>query len=424
MKIIKIPAKTKDYSSRQISSKLFEFLLEREFKILDHVSFWNSLYIFAVLGISILYSCFFLLIPQHNTIENPEYWYELPLIVSFVLGPYSVLAYVQECYISFGLRSFLTVRTATNLFLALSLGFSVPYCFTYLIWTVSLGFNHPVPFVVFCGYPMQVLFSLILWFEFPYELRNDKEFRKRLKMYMLTNIWVIVIHLQYAGFSTLFTSLPTELQWLLAIIIPISRKMNSHLYEKLAVQYAGKGNRMAMIRNSISIGIDYSLFIAIILSSASDITLLIFLGIEFLLNFRLCIKTLQMHRKIKTNILGNQYLKNQINNNLQNLVINEMIEVIVPLAYFSTFYLSYVGPNSTILGGVRNSYWNYEKVENLEKILTVGIEMFFIDFSSLIICGAILHKFSRINLFQEFCKVIKQCWTIMTILVSGALVLV
>ena len=419
---VKVSAKNNIPTSSQTRSELFEFLLEKEFKILDEVSYLNGLYIFAVMIISIIYSCFLLLIPQHDAIKNPNYWYETGLIIPSVLSVYYVLSILQECNIYFGIKSMLTVRTAINLTLSVFIGFTVPYCLCYIIWTIFLEFNYPIPFVVFCGYPMAILIYTILWFEFPYDLRKNNIFRKRLQMYIFSLVWVVVIHFQYSGLSAIFAALPLNLQWIMAIILPILRYINLQVYQKLVEKYAGRDNKMAMIRNNISIAIDYSMFIAVMLSSATNITLFIILGFESLLNIYLCFKILRLHRKIRTDCLGNESWKEEIKNNIHSLVLGETIEVLAPLTYFGTFLIAYMGPNSTILGGIGNSYWDYEKVEDLGKILIVGAEMFFLDFASFLFCGMILYKFCRINLFQEFCKIIRQCWTIMTILISGKLV--
>lgn len=424
MKTVKIPVNAKIHTRSQIASPLIEFLLEKEFKELDCVSYWNGFYIFAVLIISITYSCCLLVVPQHDAIKHPQYWYELALTTSFVFPLYAVLGTLQECNIYFGVNSMLTIRTAVNLYSGMALGFSVPYCLCYFIWTHCFGFNHPIPFVVFCAYPMTISFCIILWFEFPCALRNEKIFRNRLQYYMLSNLWVLVIHFQYALLSTIFTALPSNFQWILAIILPMIRYINLQVYKKLTEKYAGKNNKMATIRYNISVGIEYSMFVAIMLSSATEITLFIILGVEFLLNIRLCVNILRLQRKIRTHFLWKESWKGDIQNKIENLVLNELIEVLVPLAYFSTLSIAYFGPNSSILGGIGNSYWGYQKVEDLGKIMTVGLEMFLLDFTSSIVCGVILYTSCNINLFQEFCKIIMQCWTIMTLLITGKLLTV
>ena len=107
---------------------------------------------------------------------------------------------------------------------------------------------------------------------------------------MLSNVWFIIVSSQYAGLAIIFTALPINIQWLMAIILPVFRHANAKVYLKLLEKYAGRDNKMAVIRTSISISVDYSLFIAIKLSSATELTLFTILGFEFLLNIYLCYK--------------------------------------------------------------------------------------------------------------------------------------
>ena len=407
-----------------VISRLFEFLLEKEFRILDDVSYWNGFYILAALGICIMYSCLLLIIPQHDVIQHPQYWYELIFIFTSVYPVYSVLGILQDCYISFGTKSILTIRSACNLFLAVALGFNVPYCLMYLIWTIGLGYKPPIPFAVLCCYPMVIAFGIVTWFQFPKAMRIDRTFRRRLQVYLSAFLLSIFIHFQYAGLSTLFSALPLQLHWILAIIMPSMRYFNLKIYKKFIEKYAGPDNKMAVIRMDIAIGIEYSMFVAINLASASEITLFLMLGVEFVLNVHKCYRILRLRRKIRINHLDKTILDEQIHDKIRDLVLSELIEVLVPLAYFSTFIIAYFGPNATILGGIRNDYWDYQKVEDVGKIIKVGMEMFMMDFSSSVICGGILYKFCKINILQELCKTIKQCWTMITILLSGKIITV
>ena len=425
MKIIKVPSKPKVKTAKEILTTLFEFLLEKEFKDIGEVSYCNSLFIFVILIISIIYSCLLLLFPQSDTIKYPEFWYETTLIFPSVLSVYYVLSIIQECNICFDVKSLLSLRCFLKIMFTILLGFTVPYVLCYAVWTIWLGYNHPIPFVLlFCAYPMAILTNVILWYEFPNNLRQNKIFRKRLQAYMFSNVWYLIIHFQYFGLSAIFTSLPYKFQWIMAIILPMFRYVNVRVYINLVEKYAGRDNKMAMIRTNITIAIDYSMFIAIMLSSATESTLFIILGFESMLNIHLCFKILRLNRKIRTDCNVVQFWKEEMQKNIQTLVLNETIEVVVPLTYFASFLIAYYGPNSSILGGIGNDYWNYEKIEDLGKIMTVGVEMFLLDFTSILICGAILYKFCKLNLFIEFCKIIKQCWTVMTILISGKLLTV
>ena len=102
-----------------------------------------------------------------------------------------------------------------------------------------------------------------------------------------------------------------------------------------------------------------------------------------------------------------------------SLVLNETIEVLVPSAYSITFILAYYGPNASILGNIRNSYWTYEAVRDVGKLFTALCKMFILDLGSAIISSIFLWKCCRINLFQEYCNVMKKYWPVMTLKLAG-----
>ena len=403
---------------------LLQHVFKNEFEIQDNVSYWNGFYIFAILIYSVLFSSITLVIPQHDTIKHPQYWYELMYMHSLWFPANRLLHFYQSCSFVFKMPSMITLGATFRLFLATTLGFIAPYVMSYIIWTLILDYNHPMPFNVICGYLSSISFDIMAWFEFPINLRKDKIFRKGLKAYMLLNIWDIFEHLVYAGLAILFVCIPSHLQWILAIIMPILRYLNARVRKKLLNFYASNENKMAILQVDARISINYSTFVAINLAPATEITLFSVLTVEFILNLFLTWKICRLHRKIDPDDQGQDLLKKDIRNNIHSLVLNETIEVVVPLAYFITFFIAYYGPNATILGNVRNSYWDYKEVKDVGKLFKAGMEMFSIDTTSSIICGIVLYKFCKMNLFQEYCKLIKQCWAMIAAYLGSLIYLV
>ena len=82
------------------------------------------------------------------------------------------------------------------------------------------------------------------------------------------------------------------------------------------------------------------------------------------------------------------------------LVLCEILEILVPLVYLSTFLIAYYGPNANILGNIRNEYWHYHAVDDVGRLMATVLQMFFIDFSSIIIGGFFLWKLGAILFFS------------------------
>ena len=103
--------------------------------------------------------------------------------------------------------------------------------------------------------------------------------------------------------------------------MPISRHLNLFVHLKLLERYADAENKTAAILIKISVGTSYSIFIAINLASATDITLFAILGVDFLINLYLCFKILKIQRKSKASDAVDT--DEELQSNVQDLVINE-----------------------------------------------------------------------------------------------------
>ena len=101
------------------------------------------------------------------------------------------------------------------------------------------------------------------------------------------------------------------------------------------------------------------------------------------------------------------------------LVLCEILEVLVPLVYLSTFLIAYYGPNANILGNIRNEYWHYHAIDDVGRLMATVLQMFFIDLSSIVIGGLFLWKFCGINLINRCCKTIESYWKIISVKVAS-----
>ena len=88
---------------------------------------------------------------------------------------------------------------------------------------------------------------------------------------------------------------------------------------------------------------------------------------------------------------------------LTELILNECVEMMLPIAFIGTFSMAYYGPN-------RNNFWKIGKIDSLQTFLTPVVEMALIDSASVILASAALLWFCRINIFSEYTKAIKKYW--------------
>ena len=97
---------------------------------------------------------------------------------------------------------------------------------------------------------------------------------------------------------------------------------------------------------------------------------------------------------------------------LQELIVNEMVEFMEPLAYLASLLVCYFGPNAELIGNVRNDYWQYSKIVDLDHTIKYVMMFFFVDFASLIVATILLWTFCRINLYRAYCAIQQEFgWT-------------
>ena len=85
-----------------------------------------------------------------------------------------------------------------------------------------------------------------------------------------------------------------------------------------------------------------------------------------------------------------------------------MVELIVPPVYLLCFSMAYFGPNASFIGNIKNSYWQYIGVEDVDYSIKIVCLFFSIDLVSGIGCYLMLWCTCRINLFRAHIALQKE----------------
>ena len=101
--------------------------------------------------------------------------------------------------------------------------------------------------------------------------------------------------------------------------------------------------------------------------------------------------------------------------NLEELIMTERIESVIPFTYLLTFLMAYYGPNAEILGNIKLTIWQYQSVADIEDYIKNLLKLLVIDFLSFATNGILLWITCKINVFKVLKKVQAQFWLIMTI---------
>ena len=98
-----------------------------------------------------------------------------------------------------------------------------------------------------------------------------------------------------------------------------------------------------------------------------------------------------------------------------SLIINESLEFLMPIAYVICLLMAYYGPNAEILGNIKNSYWQYIEINNIEKTLQWIGMMFVVDVASAVISFIVLWWTCKINIIRIYLQVQNEIWYIIAI---------
>ena len=208
--------------------------------------------------------------------------------------------------------------------------------------------------------------------------------------------------LQYAVITFILLTIDPNFQWIAALFLPFIRELNI-LISLPFVRKASDGDlTSAELTLNHAVGTTHALFLSYTLGSvATFATGTIILAGDFLTNVLTCLWLIYIRLK-KPTMIEKQIELAQI------LVINEMVEFMVPISYLLCFTVAFYGPNAEFFGNVRSSYWHYSAVKDAKEVVEAVLTFFTIDFGSTLISFFLLWKFCRINLGQVYLAVQKE----------------
>ena len=242
------------------------------------------------------------------------------------------------------------------------------------------------------------------WYSIPKQARLNPTTRKRYMAYGLRFVWIIFFNLQLLMVKNLFTNTFRDLQWMIALIAPLMKEINDRIIDKLIPIYAPQETLTEMkFIVKIHMNVFYALWLATSFSILTAAIEYILLAISFCNNIFLCYKVIQLHGKTSTVHIEAKKIKNMKEDILTELILNETVEILLPIAFIGTFASAFYGPN-------KNKLWHIGEMENLMEYLLPIVKMALIDSGSLILAGIFLRWFCRINILREYCCTIKKYW--------------
>ena len=377
--------------------EIFETILSNtcsEFSSLKYIFIAFATTLGCIIG-----TCLYMVIPVHNLIEHPKYWYEFPMQYTISFVPLYAAHIMYDFAFCMNIDSIKTIRTFLILAITLMIVAWVSFGLGYLTWTYGLGLRYPVPFI---GY---IIFSALLvtvlttiWFRFPRTWRYNNNFLNRLKWCVLAIFCFNLQPVENIIWTGILLILPDDFQWVAALFLPFIRKFNTWSIIILAKRSSDGDSTRMRIYISQCVSIMHTLFLTYTVGSISTkATSAVIIGTDFIFHIFLCIKIVYLKYKEEKQMNTESRI-----NLLQNLVLAKMIDIMVPICYLACFIISYYGPNANTIGNISNDYWHYSAVEDVSHTAKFVCVFFIVDMIGLVICAIVLWVFCKINLYKAF----------------------
>ena len=341
------------------------------------------------------------LIPAHDIIQFPNYWYE-SLFHGVLLSTWSSACWSFTAGMVLNIN-FILLRT--NLLFVIIIGNVTWLCLqvsSYYFWTEILLYQYPIPFLGFIMAFLMNLFSCCLT-SVRISMRKNvyEKIRKRILFYLLFNIIIIILTIVYQRIINMIRTANEQDQPFIALLLPLMREVCVALVTKLVVNCSNGDERGTKIFMKYFIASNHAMSLCYVIGSyTTNLTSWILMGVDFSMNILSCFWVVWIKKKSPYRI------HDQINA-LQNLALYEIVEF-QSISFILVIALAYYGPNSLILGNISNSYWTFKEIKDIDRTLSNMGTLFLVDFSSTLVSATILWFCCRINLWKAFVELQKE----------------
>ena len=380
----------------------------------EQYSIWNGLYSILSMAIGVVYTFIITMIPYHNQVEGSNFWYDHALLVTIFPLMFTIDAILQ-CYYCFKAKYMVSLSTLFRIFIPSALLGLIPYCAAVFIWTTCFGYNLPIPFTAIILNLGVVTFTIMLWKEISSHNMQSGD-RSRIIWFLLSLVYLALVTAPsyVVGMQIMISQLPSELQWIMALILPIFRHLNWMGGEMII--FRAKPDDMRMMQFQLHMGIQcyHEFFVALSLTDLQSSTVYAILGAEFILHLFSCYRIISLFKKVgqaSSFSIGEREKKSEMETVLSELACDDTILVSVPVCYLATFISAYYGPNASILGNIKNSYWNFVETDNVRDVISSTMQMAGIDLGILLSTWLTLWIFCKIDVLKQFCRLMKTCWS-------------
>ena len=210
----------------------------------NDASYWNLQHIGTIISISVIPLTVVMLIPRHNSIIYPSYWFEVPILTLY-LTIFEAVNINTIIYLLTNQKEILKIAIFLKLYLVFAILNGFTYTVAYFLWVIVIDKNHPIPFlglITFFADEFSVFTGIFL--AIPSDLVKNIDFNGKLKSCKKYLLYWGFIHVQKDALSIIFKKLPTNFQFVIAF--QFFEKATSEFFRNLFNQWQEKKTKGLM----------------------------------------------------------------------------------------------------------------------------------------------------------------------------------
>ena len=344
------------------------------------------------------------LIPYHNVILFPFYWYESIFILVFGAIPCCFGLLVVQVKMTMEYQDITRPTIIFNFFLAWAVIYAVVHSLVHLLWSFGLGYNAPIPFSLGIDFYLTIAASwTIIWYLVPENIRSNSTFPDRFKAYIYYTIWTSTVPVQisiiFECSKELCNYIEYDAQWMIAFLLFFVKKKSNSIITNFLSKVA-LSEKISLVKGLVTIenGCMFKSFTLVLIGSMSDATTgYCFLGISILQNMKHIADIIRVHKPNVGDANHIETTRNRKQEVLTTLMLNETLDLFITIAYMLSISIAYYGPNAGIIGNVQNDYWQYHTIRSFPDYLTGISYSILIDISCGVVTLIALKYFCSIN---------------------------
>ena len=227
------------------------------------------------------------IIPFHDVIKKPDYWYEFALIGTLIVLPtwIACVLFKSSCFINVNFLK--SHRIFQKLYVMAFFAYWAMQGAAFNIWTKIAKYQYPFPFNgwFISTYIVSAASYLGIVLQFPPKMRKVVHMKNRLQSLVVAMVCNQLSVILYLPIIKMMPLCPVSYQWMVALAFPLLREFNIWMTLRFAKRSCNGDEKRAEIVTNHSECTSHALALSFVLGSIATIeTSAVIIGIDFLIN--------------------------------------------------------------------------------------------------------------------------------------------